>query len=45
MQTKREWTTIREYEDILLNTITELPVSPSTANATAMRLPRPLPLK
>lgn len=34
MLTQREWTTIREYEDILLIIITELPVLPSIANAT-----------
>ena len=44
MPTQREWTTIREYDDILLIIIMELPVSQSTVNVIGMHLPRlPLP--
>lgn len=45
MSTQREWTTIREYDDILLIIIMELPVSRSTVSAIGMRLLRQLLLK
>ncbi len=39
MSTQREWTTIREYDDILLITIMGLPASRLTVNAIEMHLP------
>lgn len=45
MSTQREWTTIREYDDILLIIIMELPVSRSTVSVIGMRLLRQLLLK
>ena len=40
MSTQREWTTIREYEDILFDYIMGLPASPLTVNAIEMHLLR-----
>ena len=40
MPTQREWTTIREYDDILFDYYNGIPVSQSTVNVIGMHLPR-----
>ena len=39
METKREWTPIKEYEDILFDYLTALPVLRSIANVIGMLSP------